>query len=317
MAQHGTTPTDPAEAILAAIGRLGQATPRDIAAEAGVAYSTTTRNLRELAAAGRADKLTDDGGRTLWRLPQSDTGTVTLDPPDNAPSDTDSRLHADADLVPPAVPDHEPGEDPNEDPGEQPGEDSGEDRDVETTAPDPDAESSDMAHPAPPVPAAEPIIGVDDVEKADPADQADRADRTDRTDPVDDVDRMASSAAGDPERASGPGQPVEQAPSHPAQDADAAAPEPPQQPAGSGKPRRASGTLDGAVLDILEAHPEQTFKVSQLCKLIDAANEGSDTAKASAGAVVLACQRLVGKGRAVLAVEKPATFQLATAASGR
>ena len=57
MAQHGTTSSDPAEAILAAIGRLGQATPRDIAAEAGVAYSTTTRNLRELAAAGRAQKL--------------------------------------------------------------------------------------------------------------------------------------------------------------------------------------------------------------------------------------------------------------------
>jgi len=110
---------------------------------------------------------------------------------------------------------------------------------------------------------------------------------------------------------------VEQAPSHPAQDADAAAPEPPRQPAASAKPRRASGTLDGAVLDILEAHPEQTFKVSQLCKLIDAANEGSDTAKASAGAVVLACQRLVGKGKAVLAVEKPATFQLVAAASGR
>src|SRR4051812_14865015 len=159
MAQHGTTPTDPAEAILAAIGRLGQATPRDLAVEAGVAYSTTTRKLRELAAAGRADKLTDDDGRTLWRLPQSDTGIVTLDPPDNAPSDTDSGLDADADLVPPALPDHKPGEDP----GEQPGEDSGEDRDVETTAADPDAESSDMAHPAPPVSAAEPITGVDDI----------------------------------------------------------------------------------------------------------------------------------------------------------
>ena len=110
---------------------------------------------------------------------------------------------------------------------------------------------------------------------------------------------------------------MEQAPSHPAQDADAAGPEPPRQPAASAKPRRASGTLDGAVLDILEAHPEQTFKISQLCKLIDAANEGSDTAKASPGAVVLACQRLVGKGKAVLVVQKPATFQLVAVASGR
>ena len=35
--------------------------------------------------------------------------------------------------------------------------------------------------------------------------------------------------------------------------------------------------------------------------------------KASPGAVVLACQRLVTKGKAVLAVEKPASFHLATA----
>ena len=66
------------------------------------------------------------------------------------------------------------------------------------------------------------------------------------------------------------------------------------------------------MLDILEAHPGQGFKVGELCKLIDATNEGSEVAKASPGAVVLACQRLVAKGNAVLAVEKPATFQLAT-----
>src|SRR2546421_12804120 len=101
MAQHGTTPTDPAEAILAAIGRLGQATPRDLAVEAGVAYSTTTRNLRELAAAGRADKFTDDGGRMLWRPPQFHTRIVTPDPPDKAPRDTHNRPDAPARLVAP------------------------------------------------------------------------------------------------------------------------------------------------------------------------------------------------------------------------
>src|SRR5205823_6527923 len=87
MAQHGTTPADPAEAILAAIGRLGQAAARDIAAEAGVAYSTTTRNLRDLAAAGRADKLTDDAGRTLWQLPQPGSDRAQTPPAAPAPRD--------------------------------------------------------------------------------------------------------------------------------------------------------------------------------------------------------------------------------------
>ena len=48
-------------------------------------------------------------------------------------------------------------------------------------------------------------------------------------------------------------------------------------------------------------------------KLIDKANKGQDVSKASPGAVVLACQRLVTKGKAILAVEKPATFQLVPA----
>ena len=74
--------------------------------------------------------------------------------------------------------------------------------------------------------------------------------------------------------------------------------------------RRAKGTLDGAVLDVLEAEPNRSFKVSEICKLIDKTNEGSRISKASAGAVVLAAHRLVRQGRAVLAVEHPASFQL-------
>jgi hypothetical protein len=277
MAQHGTTSSDPAEAILAAVGRLGQATPRDIAAEAGVAYSTTTRNLRELAAAGHAQKLTDDTGRTLWRLPQPDTDAIDADATEadsikadsieaGAPGDTARTAEGDADtgVAPPAVPDA-------------------------------DAGGSDPVQAAAlPTPAAEPVAGVGEA----------------ATDPV-----------GDAEPPAGTGQPADPAAAEPTDAADAggqrAAVDRAQEPATPTdtpvKPRRASGTLDGAVLDILEAHPEQGFKVSQLCKLIDATNEGSDTAKASPGAVVLAAQRLARKGRAVLTVEKPATFQLAQA----
>ncbi|MEU4677917.1 helix-turn-helix domain-containing protein [Micromonospora sp. NPDC023737] len=77
--------------------------------------------------------------------------------------------------------------------------------------------------------------------------------------------------------------------------------------------RRIKGSLRGAVLDILEAHPERAYKTSELCRLIDAANAGADAKKASAGAVVNAADKLVGDGRAVRTVEKPATFQLAPA----
>ncbi|MEV6370110.1 helix-turn-helix domain-containing protein [Micromonospora musae] len=77
--------------------------------------------------------------------------------------------------------------------------------------------------------------------------------------------------------------------------------------------RRTKGSLRGAVLDILEAHPERAYKTSELCRLIDAANGGTDAKKASAGAVVNAADKLVSDGKAVRTVEKPATFQLAPA----
>src|SRR2546430_1522910 len=127
------------------------------------------------------------------------------------------------------------------------------------------------------------------------------------------IDEVDSGAAGDTEQVAGTGQPADVSASHPAAEtAEPAAGGRAHDPADSAKPRRAHGTLRGAVLDILEAHPGQGFKVGELCKLIDATNEGSEVAKASPGAVVLACQRLVAKGNGVLAVEKPATFQLAT-----
>jgi hypothetical protein len=75
--------------------------------------------------------------------------------------------------------------------------------------------------------------------------------------------------------------------------------------------RRASGSLRGAILHILETHPGQRYKTSDLCKLIDRGNQGTGAKKASAGAVNNAAMKLVETGRAVLAVEKPATFTLA------
>ncbi|WP_328851262.1 MarR family transcriptional regulator [Micromonospora globbae] len=96
---------------------------------------------------------------------------------------------------------------------------------------------------------------------------------------------------------------------------DTAAPS--NDPATSTGGRRAKGSLRGAVLDILEAHPDRAYKTSEMCKLIDAANAGSGARKASAGAVVNALVKLVAAGKAVQTVEKPAAFQLAPTAGSR
>jgi hypothetical protein len=58
------------------------------------------------------------------------------------------------------------------------------------------------------------------------------------------------------------------------------------------------------------AEPD-TAQVSELCKLIDAANDGTAAAKASAGAVANALDTLARHGRITRTVDRPATFQLA------
>lgn len=74
--------------------------------------------------------------------------------------------------------------------------------------------------------------------------------------------------------------------------------------------RRAPGSLGRAVMVILRAHPHVAFKVGELSKLINQAEAGTGMPPASPGAVVLACQRRVNAGEAILAAEKPASFQL-------
>lgn len=80
--------------------------------------------------------------------------------------------------------------------------------------------------------------------------------------------------------------------------------------------RRSGGSLRGAILDILEAHPDRQYRTGELCRLIDAANDGSGAAKASAGAVANAATKLVADGKAVQTVERPATYQLAPGTGG-
>jgi hypothetical protein len=62
---------------------------------------------------------------------------------------------------------------------------------------------------------------------------------------------------------------------------------------------------------ILQANPGQSFKVSELCKLVDHANDAAR--KASPGAVHNAAA-LVKADQAVLATDKPAAFASAALA---
>jgi hypothetical protein len=331
MAQPRTT-LDPAEAILAALAQLGQATAADIATAAGVAYSTTTRNLRELAAAGRVEKVAD-GKQSQWRLPttasphagtqaSAELGTKTgteagtaagipaanpssLDSSPDAASPDDAGADAatlpdttitDAadrsiDTAAPADSTDHAGD--NAETG---------DSDAHATTPDND-QDNDASH-------GDPDNGDRDNGTADDdrlpqvrVEDRVQADRRD-DDVADDAATETDTHGAGPNGADAPGG---------ANAGGVPAATPPVQAGAAAKPRRASGTFDGAVLDVLEAHPDRAFKVSELCKLIDAANAGQDVSKASPGAVVLACQRLVTKGKAVLAVEKPVSFQLVAA----
>src|SRR6266545_3329686 len=81
--------------------------------------------------------------------------------------------------------------------------------------------------------------------------------------------------------------------------------------ASAGTLRRPSGSLRGAILDVLEADPGRQYKVGELCKLIDRASEGSGYVNVGAGAVFNAVIKLVGEHRVMQTVDKPATFQIA------
>ena len=78
-------------------------------------------------------------------------------------------------------------------------------------------------------------------------------------------------------------------------------------------PRRDKGSLRAAVLKVLTDAPDRGFKISELCKAIDAVATGAN--KAGAGAVANAATKLVNDGVAVQMDEKPATFKAALSAA--
>ncbi|MFI6273101.1 MarR family transcriptional regulator [Micromonospora zamorensis] len=279
--------------VAAALAALGQDTAAAIAQRAGVGYSTATKRLRTLAEAGQAESLRADDGRTLWRhLSNAATSTDSDDPPVTT---TDARRDP-----PLAVTDddadeaHGPAEGANTASVARPNDESTGSQPVGDRRPAPDGDAGRQALQDPP---AQPDSVPDppsttqaetgeaslaDAENPAAADASGQADSRPSLDPAGSDDTAASSSPTEAPSASG-----------------------------GGKPRRSKGSLRGAILDVLEAHPGQPFKTSQLRRAIDQANEGTDSAKASAGAVVNAVHKLVTDGAAVQIAEKPATFQLA------
>ncbi|MET7831299.1 MarR family winged helix-turn-helix transcriptional regulator [Micromonospora sediminicola] len=315
-----TAPLAPSVAkVLAALHRLGEATAAAIATEAGLGYSTTTPKLRTLETEGLAEPTRSDTGRSLWRL--TDTGRSHAEQcgghgqpaPKPATRDTDT---------PDTAAEHGPRGDDTQDSEEAAGQDHDQRPAAEVPADGQPKAAQEAGSPAP-----------DDVEAApDEAAEAEDAETDDGDDsarstaepeaPVttDDTDPATGTSIAAHEADAGPATPdippaggaIDSTTGEPATEVPAAPPA--TEAAGEAaqaRTRRASGTLRGAILDILEANPDQQYRVSELCKLVDRANEGSGAKKASAGAVHNAAVKLVGTGRAVLAAEKPATFALA------
>lgn len=264
--------------VLAALSELGEATATAVAEHAGLGYSTATAKLRAWEKTGQAERFRSDDNRAMWRL--TDTGRTTTATPPSTQEAADTPPGG----TPVAASDTATPTGPLGAPGaaERDGEPPGPaGQDTDEASP---ALASTGGAPAPLDPATSPS-GSD--EQRPPPDEAGQ-------------DRQQSDLA--PDDAEGEG----------GSNAD-----PQGQAAATGNGRRVKGALRGAVLDILEAHPDRQYKTSELCKLIDAANAGSGARKASQGAVFNAAIKLVAAGALVQTVESPATFQLAPASGGQ
>ncbi|WP_428962233.1 winged helix-turn-helix domain-containing protein [Micromonospora fluostatini] len=287
--------------VAAALADVGPDTAAAIAQRAGVGYSTATKRLRVLEDTGLATSVRAGDGRTLWQR----TDRAAADTGDDAPVTTTG-------ADPPRTPASDEAEARPEPPDGAPAPEEG---DASSPVATGDVDGPTGGGPDgvdPPTsgnanrPASENPPGQPDGAPSGPA--------------VADIDREGekAAAAGTAHHsvtvdtsgaAAGPGHAPAPAGTH--------HPTPPGSPAeaptpsGGATSRRSKGSLRGAVRDVLEAHPDRPFKTSQLCRAIDTANEGSGSAKASAGAVVNAVHTLVAAGIAVQVAERPAAFQLA------
>ncbi|MBU8857747.1 MULTISPECIES: MarR family winged helix-turn-helix transcriptional regulator [unclassified Micromonospora] len=267
--------------VLAALAELGEDTAAAVADKAGLGYSTATSKLRAWETTGQAERVHTDSKRAVWRL--TDAGRATVGAANaQPPTGTSTGTGTDSppspstdDLADPTGASAAPQEGPAPQGGTS--EAGGEHAEAIDTAPTP-----------PPLPADPPASS-----DCPPAQQ---------TEPTPDAPAISSDPAADTDEQTPPAGEKTDPP-------EAATPRGGSGPAA--RPRRAMGSLRAAVLDVLEAHPDRAFKTGELCRLIDAANAGTDARKASAGAIANAADKLVIAGKAIRTADKPATVQLA------
>jgi hypothetical protein len=272
-------PAHSAFLVLTAIADLGEATAAAIAQHAGLGYSTVAPKLRAWENSGHAEKYRhDQTNQTLWRL--ASAGRVaTATPAEHAgpsaaePENTAPRGDTDQPHTDPAS--GSPAEPAAVSPPVEP-----KPSDVPSTEPQPDPpyageEGQHFEGPQTEVVAVEPV-------------------------PV--AAAVAPDAEPDPDGAAAG---IDDAKT----DGTAARPAP--NSAAPAKRKRPASALETSVLTILQSRPDEHFRVNDLRKLVDTADEGSGYPAASAGAIFNALTKLTGKGEALLAEERPATFQAA------
>ena len=287
--------------ILAALTRLGEATAAAVAEAAGLGYSTTTPKLRALQEAGQAEPVRADG-RTLWRAVPTGTAPITDlgGQPESAVEAEPTTLPSGAitgGAIATAAPDHPDSEATASTLlGNRPsaGHDDAPEpiQTAETPQPSPEPEASEQR--------VEPEVD-DGVAPDDQPGLVDDVPDTPTARPLVDAPEHLDTTGGD---ASGAvtGIAVADQPAPPAT-ADTGP---------GGRSRRKPGTYRVAILAVLGAHPDQGFKVGEVCRAIDA-HTGTDSGvvKAGPGAVANALYKLVCAGLVIQTVETPATFQLA------
>lgn len=270
--------------VRAALAELGCATPAAIAKHAELGYSTVPKKLRTLQANGHVAPDTVDD-RTQWRLTDAGrayhSGATLSTSPDDTPTGP-----APATTEQPA-----PGS-TSTDPADN------------TTPPDTSTPEVDAAE------EARDDLRITNVNLRDSCLVAgETTEQPTRTDALDDepspeagtdagtgeptdVDTSTADATGDGDESTG--QSSKRSPA---------------------RRVRKKGALRQEILDLLRARRGTALSTSEICKLIDQANEGNDVNKASAGAVANALDVLVGSGD--VTVTKPdkgaARYEAATA----
>jgi hypothetical protein len=291
----------PITAILAAMTRLGEADTRTIAVEAGIAYSTTVKKLRGLAADGRALRRDDGTGPALWRTADTDTppesrGTAGAQPVSDldtepAPATTTGPTEDSTADAGPARPDHASptvAVDPT-----TATDVSGTDEHDTLPVIDPPVDLRSR-QPTGATPTAPPGNTRGDAPHDDTAtpDAAEHTEPDNRAGaPAHDTTPAISDTAGSAEPGTPGPNPGEAHTIPTGESTTSAAPS---------TVRRGKGKLRDEVRAVLQDNPDTAYKVSQLSKALGGASQG---------AITNALHKLVTDGTVTQTVERPATYQ--------